>query len=185
MQKFYVFLMFWLIVVAAYSTLHITVRWVLSTQSCYTQSFHLKPDLLYIFYRQRDGVTMFSGQTTVEYGIMPFFVVAAPFRGSGLDIFCIFSCLWSSIALSLCRCCEAKKLSRFISFYLYQTLHLGPPLRQSWAGPSHLGRYNQTYSSYSIIYLVNNETNLTVTARRFCCCITKLKHSQNVLLFQS
>ena len=43
--------------------------------------------------------------------LLSIFITAIPFRHWGLYIFRIFSCHWSSITLSRCRSCEAKKLS--------------------------------------------------------------------------
>ena len=56
----------------------------------------------------RDNATMFSGQQIVEHGIY----VYTRCGYSTEDIFRIFSCLWSCITLSHCRCWEAYKLSR-------------------------------------------------------------------------
>ena len=53
----------------------------------------------------RDNVTMFSGQTMVDYCIMV--VVATPFRHRGLHI---FACHWRSIVLSRCRCRVVARL---------------------------------------------------------------------------
>ena len=55
---------------------------------------------------------MFSGRKTVDYEIMSICFVAAPFLDTkAFTFFVFFSCLWSSITLSRCRCRKAKKVS--------------------------------------------------------------------------
>ena len=60
----------------------------------------------------RDNVTMFSGQNTVDNGIMSSLVVAPLFRHSGLSIFSILSRLCSYVTLWRCLWREAKRWLR-------------------------------------------------------------------------
>ena len=119
--------------------------------------------------RQRDHV---------RYCIMSIFVVATPLIQRDLIIFHIFSCPWSSISLSRCRCREVQHLSG-----AQLCIHISPELvpeplgRLPVEAVGHGGQDTQTQLALHIsttdrlCYInnnIDNQTRILSTIGRLC-----------------
>ena len=129
-------------------------------------------------YRAGHATTLPWRRDHVRYCIMSIFVVATPLIHRDLNIFRTFSCPWSPITLSCCRCREAKHLSRAqLCIYISPELVPEPLGRLPVEAVGHGGQDTQTQLALHIsttdrlCYInnnIDNQTRILSTIGRLC-----------------